>query len=486
MPDDWEQFDQSSLVELVHQLCDENRKLREELEQLKSKNPPTRLNESYSVDAEEKRRRDQDDNDRPKPKGKGSTKAEQNSQRRGRRKAQDKIERSEHIELVIPEGFDIGQCTFAGERPVWRIINGKAVLVAYEIYRGPNGETAAIPGVFGRSEFGFEVSVAVAFIVSVIGVSLDKAADVLKFFWQLDLSKSQIDALLNQLSKRWETEFETLCDLLAASAVVHADETGWSINSAWAFLSERARVFVFGCRKNADTLANILPKTSFTGILHSDNAAVYKGYLKAQKCWAHLLRKAIKLVLLHPEECEYRFFLDELLAVFYDAKRFAADQRFPDNGRAAKVNELDNQLANLLVRYCAEEPVVLLEQFDNDFENLVFELVGLMSDDELFTFVRHMEAAATNNEAERSLRDTALARGSGRGSKTPRGARRRSVLTTVFESLKLHLASFHLATVLAEVGEWQQTGKSLFDRLRIDVGLDPPGQPRLENLVPSA
>ena len=138
MPDDWEQFDQSSLVELVHQLCDENRKLREELEQLKSKNPPTRLNESYSVDAEEKRRRDQDDNDRPKPKGKGSTKAEQSSQRRGRRKAQDKIERSEHIELVIPEGFDIGQCTFAGERPVWRIINGKAVLVAYEIYRGPN------------------------------------------------------------------------------------------------------------------------------------------------------------------------------------------------------------------------------------------------------------------------------------------------------------------------------------------------------------
>ena len=132
----------------------------------------------------------------------------------------------------------------------------------------------------------------------------------------------------------------------------------------------------------------------------------------------------------------------------------------------------------------AEDLLTLLERFD--FENLVFELVGLMSDDELFTFVRHMEAAATNNEAERSLRDTALARGSGRGSKTPRGARRRSVLTTVFESLKLHLASFHLATVLAEVGEWQQTGKSLFDRLRIDVGLDPPGQPRLENLVPSA
>ena len=33
------------------------------------------------------------------------------------------------------------------------------------------------------------------------------------------------DALLNQLSRQWEHEFESLCQLLAVSAVVHADET---------------------------------------------------------------------------------------------------------------------------------------------------------------------------------------------------------------------------------------------------------------------
>jgi len=35
---------------------------------------------------------------------------------------------------------------------------------------------------------------------------------------------------------------------------VHSDETGWSINSVWAFLSEKVRVLFFGVHKNADTL----------------------------------------------------------------------------------------------------------------------------------------------------------------------------------------------------------------------------------------
>ena len=42
----------------------------------------------------------------------------------------------------------------------------------------------------------------------------------------------------------------------------------------------------------------------------SDDAAVYRGFSKAQKCWAHLLRKAIRLTLLEPENAEYRRFLD--------------------------------------------------------------------------------------------------------------------------------------------------------------------------------
>lgn len=471
-------LDHAGLVQLVLRLQEENRQLRDRIADLEGKNPTRRFDESYSLNAEEKRRE-------KKSSGKGKRRS-RIGRPPGRRPTQEKVDQADQIELIFPDNFTIGQCTFARERPVWRIISGRAKRVVYEIYRGPNGETPDVSGVFPRCEFGTEIHVAVAFLVSVIGLSMDKVCAQLKFFWQLDLSQSQADALLNQLSGRWESEFETLCDLIAISAVVHADETGWSIHSVWAFLSERARVFVFGCHKDAETLAAIVPQETFAGILQSDNAAVYKGFSRSQKCWAHLLRKAIRLTLLFPEDEEYRIFLDGLLDVFREAKRIAADGRLSESGRAERVNDLDNQLTTLLVRYVGDEDEVVanVENRDSDFQNLVSELIGLMTDDELFTFVKFPEASATNNEAERSLRSTAQDRRTCRTRKMPKGARRRSVLLSVFESLKLHLSTFTLKAVQDEVAEWSETRESLFDRLRTAAGLDPPGDSRLSTLVP--
>ena len=79
-----------------------------------------------------------------------------------------------------------------------------------------------------------------------------------KFFQNLKLGKSQVDALLRRLARHWEKEFEILCTLLANSLIVHADETSWSLNSVWAFLSEKARVLLFGVHKDADTLKLLL------------------------------------------------------------------------------------------------------------------------------------------------------------------------------------------------------------------------------------
>jgi transposase len=68
---------------------------------------------------------------------------------------------------------------------------------------------------------------------------------------------------------------------------------------------------------------------------------------------------------------------------------------------------------------------------EHDFVNLVNELLLLMEAEELFTFVIHPEVSGTNNESERTLRDAANDRKTGRTSKTIHGARRRTVLTSV-------------------------------------------------------
>jgi hypothetical protein len=483
------QLSHEELVRLVIQLQaeltelrEENRQLKQRIAELEKKNPTRRLDQSYSLSAEEKRRQDAASGGKKKH---GSSGDRQQSKRRGRRPAQDKIDGADQHELVLPEGFALADCHHVSDRPVWRIRNGRATRVVYEIWRGPGGETAAIDGVPPRSEFGIEIHVAVAFLVSMVGLSIDKVCTQLKFFWQLELSKSQADSLLNQLALQWVDEFEALCQLLAVSAVVHADETSWSQNSVWAFLSEKARVLVFGCRKDGDTLAQILSKDDFDGVLVSDDAAVYRGFSKAQKCWAHLLRKAIRFTLLDPDNSEYRSFLDGLLAVYRKAKRFAADGRLGASGRRARVAELFDDVSELCVNRCGHDATeATAEGTDREFSNLMHEVVRLMCEEELFTFVLHPEAPGTNNEAERTLRDAAKDRRTGRTSKTLRGARRRTILISVLESLKLHLSRFTLASVQSEIQTWWQTGESLFHRLLRENGLDPPTESRLETLVP--
>lgn len=199
------------LMALVIDLRREIAVLRRRVAELEGGRTAKQVPEAFSLQAEE-RRRDQ---------ARGR-KRKQKSVRRGRQATQQKVDDSDRLECVVPEGLTLEQCTFVRARPVWRVEGGRAVRVTYELYRGPNGNTAPIEGVLPRSEFGLEIHVSVAFLVFLVGLSIEKVCRLVKFFWNLDLSKSQADALLNQLSKHWERDFEALCRLLAVSAVVHA------------------------------------------------------------------------------------------------------------------------------------------------------------------------------------------------------------------------------------------------------------------------
>ena len=293
---------------------------------------------------------------------------------------------------------------------------------------------------------------------------LDTVIGEFQFYWDLTLRKSQADSILNRLAKEWLPEFDALCQLLAVSAVVYADETSWSINSVWAFLSKYSRITVFGCRKDGDTLAVLLKKDEFQGILVTDDAAVYQGFSCAQKCWAHLLRKAIRLTLLKPERKQYETFADSLLEIYRKGKAIAADKRLSEAGRRARVEQLVDAVCDCTGARFADETKPT-DEAEKDFFNLTHEIVRLMSDDELFTFVIYPEADGTNNISERQLRAPAQDRVTGRTNKTERGARRRTVIASVLDSLRGYVPTLTLKTVLTELDRWQQNGISCFRRL---------------------
>ena len=451
------------LAAQAKQLARQARRIEEleaELKELRKKNPTQRLEESYSLQAEEKRRADaqlaQQD-------GK-SNKRQQKSRRRGRITTAEKLALATREEDIWPAPYQLSECKLRYSRVAWRIIDGQAALVAYHIYAGPDGRVPQVPGVPKRGEFGTEIITSLAYQHYISGLPLDTVLGEFEFYWNLTMRKSQADRLLNRLGKEWLPEFDALCQLLAVSAVVYSDETSWSINSVWAFLSEQARITVFGCHKDGDTLAVLLKKDEFQGILVSDDAAVYQGFSRAQKCWAHLLRKAIRLTLLKPERAAYKTFLDALLDIYRQGKAIAADKRLSEAGRRARVDQLVNAICDCTGERFADETAPP-DDAERDYYNLTHEIVRLLGEDELFTFVIYPEADGTNNLSERQLRDPAQDRMTGQTNKTAHGARRRTVITSVLDSLRAYVPKLTLKTVLKELDRWQETGISCFRQL---------------------
>jgi transposase len=481
------------LADLVADLCGKLKAANQRIEALNQRvadlekqcggTPTAKVEEPFSTRAEEKRQEARGKKRRKrKPKG-----------RLGRVSTNDKIAQAERTESIFPEGVPPTACWLSHVRPVWRLENGRAVLVAYQIYRGPGNRYGQIPGVLGRSEYGLEIVTEIAYLVYIVGLSFDKVCQLLNFFQNLRLRKSQANTLLYQLARDWEREFDALCTLLAHSLVVHADETRWSLNSVWAFLSEKARVLLFGVPKDATTLQTILDPASFAGILISDDAAVYAHFTHAQKCWAHLLRKAIKLTLQDPNNAAYRTFTDRLLAIYREACRVQRDGRLSDAGRARKVLALDDQILDLCVANWLPDQTPS-NGLANDYRLLVNEVLRLLLSQELLTFVTATPTEqpngttkpvdGTNNEAERTLRGAAQARLTGRTSKTIYGARRQTILTSVLQSLRLYLPTFTLSSVLAELKRWWATGRSCFAELLEKLALAPPEQSVIDQVLP--
>ena len=463
---------------------------RQRIEELEKKlggpgtTTPAKVDKPFSMRAEEKRQHARKQN-----KLKLSRRG-----RRGRLTSSDKLKLAERTEACYPEGVAIEDCWFSHARPVWRLEEGRAVLIAYQIYRGPDNHYGKIAGVLGRSEFGMEIIVEIAYFVYVMGLSFDKVCSMLRFLQNLPLGKTQADALLKRLARHWQHEFDVLCTLLANSLVVHTDETSWSINSVWAFLSEKARVVFFGVHKDADTLKEILDPETFAGLVISDDAAVYANFSQAQKCWAHLLRKAIKLTLQEPANHEYRQFTDRLLEIYREACRVQRDGRLSAAGRQRKVADLDDEVLELCAGMWALELPPLEEGPENNYRLLFNEVMRLMLAQQLFTFVTAEPAPApngqsepvsgTNNEAERTLRDAATARKTGRTSKTVSGARRQTIIVSVLESLRLYLPTFTLSGIIAEIDRWQQAGQSCFTGLLKKMKLPNPTASVLDQVMP--
>lgn len=434
----------------IKELEAENERLKQLLKEkgaAKGSKPP-KFTEDYSVD---------------KHKGKGKSK--RGGQSTGRRPQQSKLDLVNRYVDVYESGVSRSECIERRRQYVWRIIDGKANYICYRLFARP--KTQPLPTIAGvrnsLSEYGIEIILIVAFLHYWVGISIDHACGVVQFFTGLALSKSQANSLLEQLSRDWQGQYETIAGLLSRQMVLYIDETGWKVGIhscyTWAFSTTMHILFRCGVGRGKAEAQAIVGER-FEGIGVSDDYGAYQAlFSEHQLCWAHLLRKAIKLMLQHPEETAYKTFLDGLYGIYQQAVRWQKDQRL-SVGRSEKVKLLQSRLRKLCTGARTPIDSETMAAHQQAFIRLQNELIKGI--DALFVFVVHPQVEPTNNRSERNVRREAEVRKGGRTSKTDHGAKRRGIIMTVLATLNTRFEAFTLETLLAEIARWMDTGISLF------------------------
>ncbi len=396
-------------------------------------------------------------------------KQEKKLQTKERQKSTGRIPLKEKLKLVefekdvYPKGVEPKDCVIVSHRIVTHLKDGRKEVWLYHIYRKKWGvERGKLDDVFGTSEYGIEIVVAIAFLVYGLGIPHTATCQILAFFCGIEMKKAEVNTLINQLSKSWQKEFEKIADLMVLSLFIHIDESGWKIGKencyTWIFKSLTHTILLYGEKRDEAVLDRILPRDLFKGIGITDCYKMYeKRFTKAQKCWAHFLRKAIKLMLLYPEKKQYRDFFEELYRIFMEAKELK--QKTGD-----KIEGVENLEAKIK-KICMEIERKMskdTEKDEREFVNLQKNLVRNLKD--LFTFVQVEGVEPTNNHGEQGLRHVARSRNNYQTSKTKKGAKRHSIIASILFSLKQNLKEFTLKSVTQEAIRWRTEGQSLFDR----------------------
>lgn len=203
---------------------------------------PPKFSENYSLDH----------NGRPLG---GDDKRRRRGKSTGRRPSHEKTQKADSVVDLFPPEIDPELCVYRGRQFVWRIVDGKAVYVQYNLYAPADASTLPMPpGVRNRrSEYAVEIIITLAFLHYWIGISIDKAREVIGYFTGLEISKSQANSLLNQLANDWNEDYEAVAQLIALQMIVYVDETGWKVGRqsryTWAF-SCATYVLFLGSRRN--------------------------------------------------------------------------------------------------------------------------------------------------------------------------------------------------------------------------------------------
>ena len=347
------------------------------------------------------------------------------------------------VRQTMVRRFDVetGHCTDCGEHVQGRHpLQTSDALGAAQVQVGPEALTLA------------------AHLIKQMGISHERAGQILEWGYGLRVSRSALCRAMTRLGKKAEPTYQGLQMAVRQSPVNQLDETGWRVAAhlEWLWVCVNAEVTVYAILpgRGFAQAASILGE-DYSGFLGHDGWQPYYRFANAfhQTCLSHLIRRC-RDMLETASAWAARFpqtVLESLLEGLDLRDRYQR-QEISWHGLNVATGRLEAHIDRWLAKTFRDPANRRLAK------HLRHEQPWL------FTFLHCPGIEATNNAAERALRPAVVARKTWGGNRTENGAKTQQILISV-------LTTCH------------QQGKDSFDRV---VELLRTATPMVMDLVPNS
>jgi transposase len=267
-----------------------------------------------------------------------------------------------------------------------------------------------------------------------LGSSYGKVSEVLNDAFGLQVSRSGWCQADQKLAETARPVYAALVETVRQCSVVHADETGWRIDtlSAWLWVFTNREVTVYAIRDNrsSDVVLEVLGQ-EFRGILASDCFLAYDdrrlaAWLK-QKCLSHLLKDLKEMEANKTGRAVH--FARQLTALLQQALALKAEKKRLDPFTFYQRSQVLEAQVDALIG-----PQRRLK----DRENARFARRLRKHRPHLLRFLYVDDLEATNNQAERMLRPAVITRKTNGCNRTRQGADAHAILSSVLVTCRQH------------------------------------------------
>ena len=283
-----------------------------------------------------------------------------------------------------------------------------------------------------------------------LGTTTSQVVEVLNGHLQCPISEGGLTDIWHRLAGIFEPWYRDIRDFCQDRPVLHMDETSWKTGSSngwlWCATGGDATYYWIHPSRGHEGLGAFFTE-EFSGVLVTDFWRAYDAVAKyQQKCWPHLLRdlkeidakdptgewlsfsKTLKRI--YADGIRLKLARDTLAESAFDSQMLALHQRLHDLSMATWTHPDARRLAKRLKIYW----------------------------ESLLRFVEYRDVPSSNNKAEREIRPAVLMRKASYGSASERGAATRSVLMSIYRTLKQRGVDV-LATTEAALRAYVTTGQ---------------------------